>query len=287
MRNSTYRRRRAVLALLVCASLVLLTASFGSSDGGPLQPVRSAAMVVLGPVGSVANSVFKPVRDLFGWFGSTLDAKDEVKRLKAERDELRTQVVDGRAALSENVRLRRILGLEARLGLKAYSPVAATVIGRSPGIWYSTAQIDAGSSDGIRVNQAVVDGEGVVGSISSVTSGTAVVSLITDRDSGVSAKIVGSDEPGTVVAAEGNPGMLAMRLLAPASRVRIGDRIVTSGISSGSLASMFPPGLPIGKVTKVDAARLRSEGSVDVEPQADLRRLENVIVLTGRPGAQG
>ncbi|MEI6448212.1 MAG: hypothetical protein WCO96_10105, partial [Actinomycetes bacterium] len=96
MRDSPFRRRRVVLALLVCASLVLLTASFGSADGGPLQPVRSAAMVVLGPVGEVANTVFKPVRDLFGWVGSTLEAKDDAQRLRTERDELRTQVVDGR-----------------------------------------------------------------------------------------------------------------------------------------------------------------------------------------------
>ncbi|MEI6664473.1 MAG: hypothetical protein WCL20_09280, partial [Actinomycetes bacterium] len=77
MRDAQIRRRRVVLALLVGVSLVLLTASFGSADGGPLHPIRSAAMVVLGPVESAASAVFKPVRDLFGWFGSTLDAKDE------------------------------------------------------------------------------------------------------------------------------------------------------------------------------------------------------------------
>lgn len=282
MRDSPYRRRRIVLALLVCASLVLLTASFGSSDGGPLKPVRTVAMTVLGPVGEVANAVFKPVRDLFGWFGETLDAKDEAKRLKQERDQLRTQVVDGRAALAENDRLRRLLGLERRLGLDAYGPVAATVIGRSPGVWFATVQIDCGSSDGVAVDQAVIDGDGVVGTVSSVTPGTAVVTLITDRSSGVSAKVVGSDDPGSVVAADGDPGLLTMRLLAPGAKPRVGDQVVTSGIGSGRLATLFPPDLPVGTVTRVDPGRLQQEGEIDLRPQADLDRLEKVIVLTRR-----
>ena len=285
MRNSPFRRRRVVLALLVGASLVLLTASFGSSGGGPLQPVRGAAMFVLGPLDDLANTVFKPVRDLFGWFGSTLDAKDEAKRLKLERDELRKQIVDGRGALAENAQLRRLLGLEQRLGLKDYAPVGATVVGRSPGIWFSTAQIDRGSSDGVLVNQPVIDGDGVVGAVSSVTSGTAVVTLLTDRTSGISAKIVGTDEPGSVVAADGDPGTLAMRLLAPGANVRVGDAVVTAGQRTGPLATMFPPGLPIGTVTKVDPGTLRSDGTVEVRPQADLNRLENVVVLT-RTGAR-
>jgi len=282
LRDSPYRRRRIVLALLVCASLVLLTASFGSADGGPLKPVRTVAMTVLGPVGSVANTVFKPVRDLFGWFGSTLDAKDEAKRLKQERDQLRTQVVDGRAALAENERLRRLVGLERRRGLDSYGPVAATVIGRSPGVWFSTVQIDRGSSDGLAVDQPVIDGDGVVGTVSAVTPGTAVVTLITDRTSGVSAKLLGSNDPGSVVAADGDPGRLTMRLLTTGARPRVGDQVVTAGVASGPLATLFPPSLPVGTVTAVDPGTLQREGEIGVRPQADLDRLETVIVLTER-----
>ncbi|MEI6447569.1 MAG: rod shape-determining protein MreC, partial [Actinomycetes bacterium] len=221
--------------------------------------------------------------DLFGWFGSTLDAKDEAKRLRTERDELRTQVVDGRAALAENAKLRKMLGMERKLGLASWEPVTGTVIGRSPGIWFATVQVDVGSSDGLEVNQPVLDGEGVVGTISAVTTGTAVVTLITDRSSGVSAKILGIGDPGSVVAAEGDPGMLEMRLLTPGSKARIGDQIVTAGSRSGALASLFPPDLPVGRVSAVDPDRLRSEGTVSVKPQADLNRLETVTILTANP----
>jgi rod shape-determining protein MreC len=106
------------------------------------------------------------------------------------------------------------------------------------------------------------------------------VTLLTDRTSGIAAKLVGTDEPGSVVAADGEPGALAMRLLAPDSKVRVGDAVVTAGQRSGPLATMFPPDLPIGTVAKVRPGTLRSDGTVDVRPQADLNRLENVLVLT-------
>ena len=283
MRDAQIRRRRVVLALLVGVSLVLLTASFGSADSGPLHPLRSAVMVVLGPLESGASTVFKPVRDLFGWFGSTLDAKDEAKRLKVERDALRQQVVDGRGALAEDAVLRRLLRMERRFGLTDYGPVTATVIGRSPSVWYSNIQVDQGSDDGLRVNDPVVDGYGVVGAVSAVTPGTAVVTLITDRTSGVSSRILGGrGDFGTVVAADGDPGGLTMELLGRGAQVSVGNIVVTAGSTAGPLESLFPPNIPVGEVTAVDQDQLSADGTVSLKPIADLGHLTSVTVLTER-----
>ena len=78
------------LVVLVALSLTLLTAYFGESSSGGLHSVQRGAMEVLAPIQEGANRVVKPFRDLFGWFGSTLDAKDERDKLKKERDALRT-----------------------------------------------------------------------------------------------------------------------------------------------------------------------------------------------------
>lgn len=282
MRDAQIRRRRVVLALLVCASLVLLTASFGSTDSGPLHPVRTVVMTVLGPLETGASAVFKPVRDLFGWFGSTLDAKDQAVRLKRERDALRKQVVDGRAALAQNNELRGLLGLGRRLGLNDYGPVAATVIGRSPNVWYSNVQVDAGTDDGVRVDQPAVDGDGLVGTVSAVTPGTAVITLITDRTAGVSAKLLtGRGDRGTVVAADGDPGMLTMLLLSPKASAAVGSLVVTAGVRTGPLATLFPPDIPVGEVTAVDPDRVQRDGAISVKPIADLDHLDHLLILTG------
>ena len=77
MHDKVVRRRRAVLALLVALSLFLLTAYFGESAGGGLHATQRGALEVLAPIQEGANKALKPARDLFGWFGDTLDAQDE------------------------------------------------------------------------------------------------------------------------------------------------------------------------------------------------------------------
>jgi rod shape-determining protein MreC len=88
MYDKAVRRRRAVLAVLVVLCLVLLTAYFGEGSNGGLHSVQRGAMEVLTPIQEGANKALKPPRDLFGWFGDTLDAKSQRDKLKAERDVL-------------------------------------------------------------------------------------------------------------------------------------------------------------------------------------------------------
>ena len=77
------RRRRAVLAVCVVMSVALLTAYFGESGGGFLHALQRGAQEVLAPIETGASRALKPVRDLFGWTGDTLDAKKENKQPQA------------------------------------------------------------------------------------------------------------------------------------------------------------------------------------------------------------
>src|ERR671924_2296484 len=132
MHDKAVRRRRAVLAALVLLSLFLLTAYFGESSGGGLHSVQRGAMEVVAPIQEGANRALKPFRDLFGWFGDTLDAKSERDKLRAERDALRKQLAE---VTVQNRELEKIKGLEQQNtsgGLDDYQPVQARVIARSP-----------------------------------------------------------------------------------------------------------------------------------------------------------
>ena len=189
MHDKVVRRRRAVLAVLVLLSLFLLTAYFGESSDGTLHGVQRGAMEVLAPVQEGANRALKPFRDLFGWFGDTLDAKDERDKLEAERDALRRP---GRPPhRGEPGPRRSTKACRNRTSKAAWAtttPVEARVIARSPSSWYQTFQINKGSSDGVRVDQPVVNDAGLVGKIKSVSDGNASVMLLTDPEFGVSAQ---------------------------------------------------------------------------------------------------
>ena len=83
-----------MLVVLVAASLILLTAYFGESSDGRLHSVQRGALGALSPIQEGASRVLKPFRDLFGWFGDTVDAKDQRDEAIKERDALRRQLGD-------------------------------------------------------------------------------------------------------------------------------------------------------------------------------------------------
>ena len=279
MYDRQVRRRRAVLLALVACCLVLLTAYFGESSGGPLKSVQTGTMEVVAPVQEGANRALKPARDLFGWFGDTFDAKDERDKLEAERDRLRAEVARLQVAADENKELRDIVDYARSSGLDAYEPQTARVYSRSPSSWYQTIEINKGSSDGLAVNQPVINGKGLVGKVKAVSDGNAVVMLLSDSQFGVSALAATSGQPGAILPVAGSPGDLLFDLVPEAKEVRTGDTIVTAGTVSSRLPSPFPQGIPIGRVKRIDG-----EGELDrtihVTPFADLRDLDFVQVLT-------
>jgi rod shape-determining protein MreC len=281
MYDKQVRRRRAVLAVLVACCIVLLTAYFGESSRGTLHATQRGAMEVLAPVQEGANRALKPFRDLFGWFGDTMDAKQERDELRKERDDLRQQVARLELERSENEELRGLLSFNRTTD---YKPVTARVYVRSPSTWYSTVQINKGSSDGVRVNQPVVNGAGLVGKVKSVSDGNAVVMLLTDQQFGVSAQAVKAREPGAILPAVGAPGDLILDLVPRAKRVKAGDQIITAGTVSERLSSPFPRGLLIGTVKRIEGDG-ELDRTIHVEPAADLRRLDIVQVLT-KPTAE-
>ena len=278
------RRRRAVLAALVLTSLFLLTAYFGESSSGSLHSIQRGAMEVFAPIQEGANRALKPFRDLFGWFGDTLDAKEERDRLKTQNERLDEEV---RRVTLENRQLRQIEGLQEQNtegGLDGYAPVQARVIARSPSAWFQSFQINKGTSDGVRVDQPVVNSAGLVGKVKEVSDGNAVVMLLTDPDFGVSAQALESGEPGSVGPAVGDAGDLRFELVPNAKEVRRGERIITAGTSTSAkvtdLSSLYPRGILIGTVSRIETGEGELDRVIHVEPVADLRSLDLVEVLT-------
>jgi rod shape-determining protein MreC len=276
--DKTVRRRRAVLVLLVVLSLILLSAYFGEASSGGLHSVQRGFLTVVSPIQDGANKALKPVRDLFGWFGDTLHAKSQLSELRKQNDKLRKEVVADRANEHGYHELAGLLRLD-QLKLDSYRPVTATVVGKSPNIWYSTVWIDKGTSSGVQKNDPVVNAEGLVGKVAQVASDGAVVDLITDSEVGVSARINGTGATGVVQPKVGEPNDLVLQYLPANTQANRGEYIVTSGtVAPGPDESLYPPGILIGQVSSVDEESAYK--SVNVHPLADLHNLDIVQVLT-------
>jgi rod shape-determining protein MreC len=282
--DKTVRRRRAVLALLVALSLILLTAYFGESPNGGLHSVQSGFLTVVSPIQDGANKALKPVRDLFGWFGSTLHAKSQNGELRKQNAVLRRELTAKQSNEGSYKELLKLYNLDKTLSIADYKPVNATVVYQSPNIWYSTITIDKGSSSGVHVNDPVISGEALIGKVTRVASDGALVSLITDSEVEVTAKISATGAVGIVQPQVGEPGRLLMQYLPSTSSVVPGDYVVTSGTVSSHGESLFPKGIPIGQVTSVNEQSPFK--SVDVSPLADLHSLDVVQVLTYSSGSR-
>jgi rod shape-determining protein MreC len=279
------RRRRAVLGLLVGASLILLTAYFGESPSSPLHAVQRGIVEVFSPIQAGASKVLSPVRDIAGWFSDTIHAKSQVANLRRENEKLTQEVDQYQYALAQNNQLRRLVGLDASAGISAYSPVAATVIERDPTLWYQTIEVDRGTADGVRVNDPVIGDKGLVGIVSLVGPNFSVVTELTDSKFAVSAMVEdGAGDTGVLVPAVGQPNQLVLQYLPAHANIVDGQEVVTAGFRSGKLTSLYPPGIPIGRVSNASQDTLLNSQQVQVDPVVDLLHLSVVQILT-KPSA--
>ncbi|CAN5644366.1 rod shape-determining protein MreC [soil metagenome] len=272
---------------LIVASLVLLSLHFGESDSGPLHGAQRGVASLLAPLEDVANRALKPGRDAINWFDDTFKAKGENEDLKAEVASLRGQLAKAQGAEGQNDDLRKLLGIDKSPAVAEYDPVTASVIGRSPTIWYSTVTIGAGSSSGVEVNDAVIAADGLVGKISAVAHSSAQVELITDHRNAVSAKALPDGPEGIIEPEAGDPSTLLLDFIDSDQKIKQGDDLVTAGWSDGRISSAYPPGLLIGKVSQSTPDEQDSSQSIHVEPYVDMRELDEVQVLTGGPTRPG
>jgi rod shape-determining protein MreC len=277
------RRRRAVLTLLILGSFLLLTLTYGQGSGS----LQSGVSAVFSPLQSVTDRALKPARDAISWFDETFEARGENGRLKDELVEVRRQAVAGQEALQENAQLRKLVGLDRdpALAESAYEPVVARVIGRSPTVWNSTVMLDVGSGDGVKVDDPVISGDGLVGRVAAVQGGSAQVKLITDHASAVSAKVLPEGVQGSIRPDVGDPNDLILDFIDSTRDVHRGQAVVTSGWCAEGLCSLFPPGLPVGEVTNAPIVEQEASQQVHMRPYADMANLDLVQVLTG--GSRG
>jgi rod shape-determining protein MreC len=268
-------RRRVVVAVLLLLSIALLTAYFRESESGVAHSVQGGVMTVVSPLQSGTATITRPFRDAWNWVGDLFSAKSQNKALKKEVETLRAVLAQELTTQGENEQLRDLLAFqEDHVFPKGMELLTARVIDRSTSAWYSTATINAGSGDGVSVDDPVVNGQGLVGRVTKVTLNASQVMLVTDQQSFVDAMI----EPGGAQGIVGGSvtGDVTLDYVDKNEKVKVGQYVVTSGRNG----SIFVKGIPIGQIESVGSQEVELYQSIAVKPFVDFRKLDIVAVIT-------
>jgi rod shape-determining protein MreC len=276
-------RARLVALALVLLSLALITVYFReSSEEGVLHDVQRIGVSILTPFEVAGERVSRPFRDAWGWTSDLVGANDENAKLQEELREIRKRYIESQSAAAENAVLKEQLAyIEGPEFPAGYEAVATAVIAKPASIFAQQVTLAAGSSNGVRLEDPVVTDEGLVGIVTGVTSNAAQVQLLTDQDSHVSARVLGGSAAGIVEPGPSDGSTLVLNRVAKREVVNEDDIVITSGWQVGTLASLYPRGIPIGKVSGVSRRDVDLYTRIQLTPFVDFDSLEHVIVLTG------
>lgn len=263
------RGPRLLLVILLLTGFLLTVADVRSGPDSPFEAVRRGADTVLGPAQRAVGGAARGIGGI-GGIGGGGGSAQELERLRAENARLTAQL-----RRSEGLQ-RRVDELDALLALTSAGtypmvPARVATIGSALG-FSSTVTIDAGSRDGVRPGQTVLNGDGLVGRTLRVGPFTATVLLLTDPGFTVGARLT---RGGTLGLATGTGNGLVYELV-EGGRVQPGDALLTTG------SDTFVAGVPIGRVTAVDGGSARVT-TAQVKPFADVSALDLVGVVTQPP----
>lgn len=260
-------------ALMLAASLVTLTVSTRSMAGVPER------------VGLSVLSFFQRGFDAVGtFFTRTVTSIAELNKLQESHDQLLARV-DALGKLErnfaelreENLRLKELLGF-TRQSTRSLS--AARIIAKDPENLYSTFVVDKGARDGIKKNQAVIayqDGmDALVGRVLEVSQATCTVVPLYDASSFVAVRLERTRYDGLAAGSGSRDQSLVVQYIKKRAQAEIqfGDILVTSGLNS-----IYPPGIVVGRVTKVRSVEYLTSLEVEMDPVLDFGKLEYVFIV--------
>ena len=193
------------------------------------------------------------------------------EQLKAHERELELQLMREAALEQENAELR---GLRASmLPSLIKSSILAEIISVETDPLRQRIVINKGARDGVSLNQAVVDGTGILGQVSRLGPWSAEIILVTDPEHAIPVEIT-RNSLRSIAVGSGNSGELLLPYLAVNSDVKSGDLLVSSG-----LGGVFPAGLPVARISGVRRESNQLLAQVRAQPLASIERDREVILL--------
>jgi rod shape-determining protein MreC len=230
---------------------------------------------------SIYNLSGKFLYQLTEWISSTqhsakeiLDAKHNATKLQRVNQRLTIANQELKAQLINLEDYRRALEFQNSFG---YKLVPAQVIGRSPDSWHQQIIINKGTKDGLKNNQGVITSKGVIGQIRKISTHSAIVQLISNKDWRMGIKLARLAQYGVLL---GNfPEAAVLQFITVDSDVQVGDEVLSSGICIDTDNCPYPENFPVAKVIEVEKNPNIVDLVVKVKFNQDLSYIRDVFVL--------
>jgi rod shape-determining protein MreC len=266
--NPAQRKAPWILAALLLFQVVLMSTNARHPDSEQ-SFLRVWLVTVFAPIVHAGNAVLSSVQGAASSYIDVRHAREENLELRDRVDELtaeRDKALD-RAAQLDSIRAQ--LALPAR---PQYRELAANVVSRDATLWFRRLTIDRGTLDDVKRDMPVSAAGGIVGRIISVGPNFAMVQVITDKHAGVGGMLQNSRAMGEVRGIDND--RCELKNISSSENVEVGESVVTTGLDR-----IYPKGLLIGTVERVEADPNAPWHKIIVKPAAPVDRVEHLLVL--------
>lgn len=267
-----FRQGPSALSKLMVYSAIALLLMVADTRFAITQPLRVVVAAVLQPLQWLLLQPIDAARNAGGYMSTVKSAQEARDILTRKLTELGQRAAQVEQLQLENARLRELLGLRDRLNAPGQ---AAQVLYDAADPYSRKVILDRGLLNKLRSGSPVLDESGVLGQVTRVYATTSEVTLITDPEQAIP---VLNARTGLRAVAFGNPGATAasleLRYISANADVEVGDLLTTSGVDG-----VYPPGLPVAKVVKVDRRSDSAFARIDCEPVAGVNAALHVVVL--------
>lgn len=269
-----YKNKKGeIIGIIVTVIILILLVILTNTENSNLSYIENVANKLVNPIQNGLTYLKNKIHGNSSFFTNINDLQAENEELQARNNELEEALREFETIKAENQTLKEYLNLTEKYS--DYTTVAADVISRDISNYSKTIVINAGTKSGIQENMTVIAAEGLVGYVISATDSTSKVQTIIDSSSNTSS-ILSSSRDSVVCKGilDDNTNLKAVYIPTDAT-VAQGDTVETSG-----LGGIYPKGIYIGTVSKVENTTNLNDRYAFVETAVDFNKLETVLVIT-------
>lgn len=269
-----YKNKKVgIIGIIITIIILILVVVF--SNGSSSSFFENAASNLVMPIQNGLTYLKNKLSGNNTFFTNIDYLKEENESLKEKNSELEQSLRELENVKTQNETLKEYMDLTEKYG--EYKTIPGYVINKDISNYSKTIVINLGTKDGVSENMTVIGDKGLVGHVVSVTDSTAKVQTIVDTASSVSASMSTTKDSIVCKGTLDDSSLLRAMYIPTEANIIQGDSIETSG-----LGGIYPKGIHIGTVQRVDNTQNMTDRYALVETAVDFEKLDTILVITNQ-----